>query len=112
MNTFALLAKRKPNERHWYAYDVLVDGEAIVSDSRDPEHDLPRALLRRGIVGVVEIIDGRTGKPRSRTDVEVASKRGVGSNLDRYRCKPREIGKDTPPAGETNPLRIQGWEAA
>jgi hypothetical protein len=112
MNTFALLAKRKPNERHWYAYDVLVDGEAIVSDSRDPEHDLPRALLRRGVVGVVEIIDGRTGKPRSRIDVEIASKCGVGSNLDRYRWKPREIGKDTPPAGETGPLGTQGREAA
>ena len=41
--------KRKPNDRHWYAYDVVFDGEIIVTDSRDPEHDLARALLARGM---------------------------------------------------------------
>ena len=34
--------KKKPNDRHWYAYDVAFDGEIIVTDSRDPEHDLER----------------------------------------------------------------------
>jgi hypothetical protein len=28
--------KKKPNERHWYAYDVVFDGEIIVTNSRDP----------------------------------------------------------------------------
>jgi hypothetical protein len=37
--------KKTPNDRHWYAYDVVFDGEIIVTDSRDPEHDLARALL-------------------------------------------------------------------
>ena len=30
--------KKKPNDRHWYAYDVVFDGELLVTDSRDPEH--------------------------------------------------------------------------
>jgi len=112
MITVELFAKKKPNNRHWYAYDVLLGGEIIVSSSRDPEHDLARALLARGIKGVIEIIDGRTGKPRSRIDIEPAAKHGIGSNLDRYNWKPREIGKDSPLAGETEPLGIQGREAA
>ncbi len=29
--------KKKPNDRHWYAYDVVFDGEIIVTDSRDPD---------------------------------------------------------------------------
>jgi hypothetical protein len=47
MNKIQLLAKAKPNDRHWYAYDLLFDGEIIVCNSRDPEHghrpDLARA---------------------------------------------------------------------
>ena len=49
--------KKKPNDRHWYAYDVVFDGEIIVTDSRDPEHDLARALLARGIKGNVTLHD-------------------------------------------------------
>ena len=45
--------KKKPNDRHWYAYDVVFDGEITATDSRDPEHDLARALLARGIKGNV-----------------------------------------------------------
>jgi len=41
MSLTALLhAKQKPNDRHWYAYNVEFDGDLIVTDSRDPEHDL------------------------------------------------------------------------
>ena len=50
--------KKKPNDRHWYAYDVVFDGEIVVTDSRDPEHDLARALLKRGIKGNVTLHDG------------------------------------------------------
>ena len=57
--------KKKPNDRHWYAYDVVFDGEIIVTDSRDPEHDLARALLARGIKGNVTLHDGPTRKPRT-----------------------------------------------
>lgn len=90
----------------------MLDGETIVSDSRDPEHDLARALLARGITGVVEAIDGSTGKPRSKVNVGAAAKRCVGSNLDGYTWKQHEIGKDSPPAGERDSLGIQRREAA
>jgi hypothetical protein len=112
LNRVQLFAKAKPNDRPWYAYDVTFSGETIVSNSRDPEHDLARALLARGITGVVEVIDRPTGKPRSRVNVEAAAKRGIGSNLDRYDWKPHEVGKDSPPAGDRSPLRVQGREAA
>jgi hypothetical protein len=58
----------------WYLYDVTFCGKVIVADSADPETDLARALLAQGITGVVEIVDGRTGKPRSRVNIEAASK--------------------------------------
>lgn len=93
-----LIAKEKPNDRHWYAYAVLLDGEAIVSNSRDPQHDLARALLARGIKGVVEVLDGRTGKPRS---IEKAAKWCVGSNLERYKWKPSEASDSSPHASES-----------
>ena len=112
MITVELLAKKKPNNRHWYAYDVLLDGETIVSSSRDPEHDLARALLARGIKGMAEVMDRRTGKPRSRVNLEAAAKHGVGSNLDHYNWKPCEIGKDSPLAGEPDHLDIRVREAA
>ena len=61
MNAESLFApKKKPNDRHWYAYDVVFDGEIIVTDSRDPEHDLARALLARGIEGDVTLHDSPT----------------------------------------------------
>ncbi|HUW74545.1 MAG TPA: hypothetical protein VMW05_11085 [Methyloceanibacter sp.] len=69
-----LVAKNKPSDKHWYAYDVLFDGELIVTDSRDPEPDLARALLARGIKGRVEIRDGKTGKHRSTVNTEAAAK--------------------------------------
>src|SRR5512146_235938 len=37
-----LLPKKKPTDRHWYAYDVEFNGELLVTDSRDPYHDLDR----------------------------------------------------------------------
>ena len=47
-----LVAKKKPSDKHWYAYDVLFGGETIVADSRDPEHDLARTLLARGYLPI------------------------------------------------------------
>jgi hypothetical protein len=68
-----LRPKAKASKRHWYHYDVLLDGEIIVTNARDPETDLARALLARGIGGIVEIIDDRSGKPRSKVNVELAA---------------------------------------
>ncbi|MGA8691214.1 MAG: hypothetical protein WB662_15230 [Methyloceanibacter sp.] len=39
-----LFARKKPNDRHYYAYDVEFDGDLIVQGSRDPEHDLARSF--------------------------------------------------------------------
>jgi hypothetical protein len=62
------------SEGSWYLYDVTFGGKVIVADSVDPETDLARALMAHGITGVVEIFDDRTGKPRSRVNIEAASK--------------------------------------
>ena len=95
-----LFARKKPNDRHDYAYDVEFDGDLIVQGSRDPDHDLARALLARGLTGKVTIFDGVTGKPRTIVNIENAAKWCVGSNLDRYLWKPRESGNSRPPAAE------------
>jgi hypothetical protein len=58
----------------WYLYDVTFGGKVIVADSADPETDLARTLMAQGITGVVESFDDRTGKPRSRVNIEAASK--------------------------------------
>jgi hypothetical protein len=44
-------------------------GEIIVADSRDPEHDLARALLARGNV---TLHDGPIRKPRTVVNIEKA----------------------------------------
>lgn len=53
-------------------YDVLLDGEPIVSGSRDPEHDAARALLARGITGTMQTV-GEDGSRRMRLDIEKAA---------------------------------------
>jgi hypothetical protein len=55
-------------------YAVSIDGEKIVANSRDPECDLARELLARGIVGNVKVIDADTGKHRSTVNIEKAAK--------------------------------------
>ena len=55
-------------------YAVSFRGEMIVKNSRDPETDLARALIRKGLVGKLRIIDGNTGRHRSTIDVEKASR--------------------------------------
>jgi hypothetical protein len=54
-------------------YDVTLDGEIIVKGSRDPEHDLARALLARGITGHVKMIDADTGRHRTTVNIEKAA---------------------------------------
>jgi len=54
-------------------YSINFCGELVVRGSRDPEFDLSRALVRRGLRG--KILDAITGKHRSTiTDIEKAAK--------------------------------------
>jgi hypothetical protein len=55
-------------------YTVHFDGETIVDRSRDPETDLARSLLARGIPGTVTMVDGATGRHRSTINIEKAAK--------------------------------------
>lgn len=88
MTVVELFAYPKPSQRHWYCYDLLLDGEPLVVGSRDPEHDLARALLARGLRGVAEVVDGNTGKPRSTVNIERAAKVRVSEeDRDGLRCR-------------------------
>jgi hypothetical protein len=69
-----MTAKAKSGRRHWYAYDVVYDGEFIATDSHDPEHDAARVLLARGIIGTLTMLDAVTGKPRTVINIEKAAR--------------------------------------
>ena len=79
---------------------MVFDGEIIVSDSRDPEHDLARALLAQGIKDNVTLHDGSTRKPRTVVNIEKAAPWCVGSNLERYKWKAPEVSDSSPHTGE------------
>ena len=83
----------------WYLYDVTFGGKVIIADSADPETDLARALMAQGITGVVEIFDDRTGKPRSRVNIEAASK--VTFREDRRRGPHRQPWRSFDPESAT-----------
>ena len=83
----------------WYLYDVTFGGKVIVADSPDPETDLARALMAKGITGVVEIFDDRTGKPRSCVNIEAASK--VTFREDRRRGPHRQSWRSYAPESAT-----------
>jgi hypothetical protein len=53
---------------------VVRGGKLLVESSRDPECDAARALLTRGITGVLTLCDGKTGNPRTIIDIEKAAK--------------------------------------
>jgi len=56
-----------------YRYDVLLDGEVILSRSRDPEYDTARVLHARGLRGRFRTIDFKTGRARMILDIEKAA---------------------------------------
>jgi hypothetical protein len=53
---------------------VTFNGETVVNGSRDPETDLARALLAKGITGMVKVLDANTGKHRTTVNIEKAAK--------------------------------------
>ena len=78
-------------------YCVDVRRRALVVDSRDPEHDLARALLARGLTGKVTMLDAQTGKPRTVIDIAKAAELCVseesrdGLRIRKYRGSPDVI---------------------
>jgi hypothetical protein len=53
-----------------YRYSVVFRGKLLVERSRDPECDAARALLAKGIIGRLMLLDGKTGKPRIIVNIE------------------------------------------
>jgi hypothetical protein len=67
--SIALTLRRMSLSRRGYLYEVVLDGEVIVSSSRDPEYDACRELLKRGRRGIA--IFSRPGvAPHFWADVE------------------------------------------
>ena len=91
--------ERKEGVRYNGLYCVEFGGELIVVD---PEHDLPRALLARGLTGKVTMLDAKTGKPRTVIDIAKAAELCVseesrdGLRIRKYRGSP----DSTPPTAE------------
>jgi hypothetical protein len=81
-------------------YQVEFDGALIVQDSHDPETDLARALLSRGMTGTVKVIDAKTGKHRSTVDTaKLRTEEGPhGPRFVRF----KQTVVEPPHAGETN----------
>jgi hypothetical protein len=83
-------------------YCVEFEGDLIVQGSRDPEHDLARALLSRGLTGKVTLLDANSGKPRTVIDIAKAAELCVseesrdGLRIRKYRGSP----DSTPPTAE------------
>ena len=71
----------KAGRRHVYVYDVDFEGERIVTGSPDPDFDVARALLSKGITGLVIVRDGRG--PRTVVDIARAAKLRTAEAKDR-----------------------------
>ena len=57
-----------------YRYSVIFRGKLLVERSRDPECEAARALVAKGMTGKLTILDGKTGKPRTTIDIELAAR--------------------------------------
>jgi len=66
--------------RYTGLYSVEYDGEIVVVGSRNPECDLARVLLAKGIPGKVTMLDAITGKLRTVVDIERAARLTVEEN--------------------------------
>ena len=86
----------KEGVRYTGRYSVEFDGELIVQDSPDPEHDLARALLARGITGKLILLNGKTSKSRTITDIGRAAKLTVSEeSRDGLRIRKHRENPDT-----------------
>jgi hypothetical protein len=91
---------RKTGVRYTGRYSVTFDGETVVNDSRDPETDLARALLAKGITGKVMVLDANTGTHRSTVNIEIAAKLRAVETGTYPRFRKAEACAGTPYTGE------------
>jgi hypothetical protein len=75
-------------------------GETVVKGSRDPETDLARALLAKGITGMVMVMDANTGKHRTTVNIEAAAKLRTVESGSCPRFRKVEACAESPPTGE------------
>ena len=94
----------KEGVRYNGLYCVEFDGELIVVGSRDPECDVARALLARGITGKLTMVDANTGKPRTIIDIERAPKLTVKEGALRF--VPYESRPERAPAAEDEVILV------
>ena len=83
-------------------YSVLFDGKLLVDRSRDPECDAARALLARGYMGTLLMLDGKAGKHRTTIDIERAAKPTVEEGPYGPRFVKRRTVVDRAPSPETD----------
>jgi hypothetical protein len=110
----------KPPERmgmqrkHWYLYDVVHEGETIVSGSHDPECAAARVLQAKGITGKFTMLDSKTGEPRTIINIEKAAKLTVrddrlGMGFVKYHPMPENAYQrpegPAPAAGSPSPVQ-------
>jgi hypothetical protein len=91
-----------------YRYSVIFDGKLLVERSSDPESDAARAMLTKGITGILTMLDGKTGKPRTIIDIERAARLCVKEGPLRFTAK--ESRPEAPQTAESDrAAEIQGW---
>jgi hypothetical protein len=61
--TFGTYHSLKP-KKGGEVYSVIFRGKLLVEHSTDPECDAARALLAKGITGMLTMLDGKTGRGR------------------------------------------------
>ena len=79
---------------------MTFDGETVVKGSRDPETDLARALLAKGITGMVKVLDANTKRRRTTVNIEKAAKLRTVESATYPRSRKAEACAESPPAGE------------
>ena len=83
---------------------MAFDGETLVKGSKDPEPDLARVLLSKGIIGKVMVMDANTGKHRTTVNIEAAAKLRTVETGTCPRFRRLETCAGSPPAGEDDYL--------
>ena len=93
-----------------YRYSVIFDGKLLVERSSDPECDAARALLTKCITGMLTMLDGKTGRPRTIIDIEQAARLCVKEGPLRF--APYENRPDRAYSLETDAAGVPVLEAA